>query len=31
VGCHHKGGRKTDVAEANYVDHIVTVYLLFKH
>ena len=22
VRCHHKGGRKTDVAEANYVDHI---------
>jgi len=28
VGCHHKGGRKTDVAEANYVDHIDRMFII---
>ena len=26
VGCHHKGGRKTDVAEANYINHCYIVF-----
>ena len=28
VGCHHKGGRKTNVAEANYVDHIGRMFII---
>ena len=29
VGCHHKGGRKTNVAEANYVYHLLYYLFLF--